>query len=157
METLTDLTPENKNRKSADENTHAAILHLSSFSSYLIPLGSILCPLVFWSIWKSDSEFVDKNGKEAMNFNISFMIYKFAAVLIGGLMFLSPLLNIVHNSPEQLENNPIGLLLSIPGIVVFAGGLGIISILWLILIIVAAVKAGNGEVFHYPLTIKFIK
>ena len=43
------------------------------------------------------------------------------------------------------------------GIVSLASVIGLIAIVKFVLIIFAAVKANQGEVYHYPLTIKFIK
>lgn len=49
-------------------------------------------PLVIWLIYKDRSDFVDKHGREAINFAISFYIYSFLAgalcfILIGYLIF----------------------------------------------------------------------
>ena len=49
---------------------------------------------------------------------------------------------------------------SFPGMFGFLGGLSIIGILSMIrlaLIILACIKANNGEEYKYPFTIKFVK
>jgi len=150
METLTKLEEQPKPNK----NTHAAVIHLSALSSYLgVPLGSIFGPLIFWLIWKGDSKLVDENGKEALNFNLSLLLYKLVAIIIGVLMFLGPILSMAAS-----ENpNPWTMIFSIPGIWLFAGTFGLIGIYRLVMVIIAAIKASNGEVFHYPLTIRLIK
>lgn len=55
--------------------------------------------LIIWLIKKDQSQFVDRQGKEALNFIISYVIYYFAAgilciVLIGFLLF--PVLGIMQ-------------------------------------------------------------
>ena len=57
-----------------DKNS-AFLIHLSAFSGYFLPLGSVLIPLIIWNIKKEESEYVDQHGKEAINFNLSFLLY----------------------------------------------------------------------------------
>ena len=60
----------------ASERQWSLFLHLSSFSSYLgVPFGSIVGPLVMWLIKKDQSAYVDANGKEALNFHLSMLLY----------------------------------------------------------------------------------
>jgi len=152
METLTDLSNKQENQRSND-TSHAALIHLSSFSSFLIPFGGILGPLVTWMIWRDESDFVDQNGKEALNFNLSFALYNIAIAIIGVVLFITPVLAML----ETNGGNPASVLLSLPGLWLLLGGFSVIGILKIALIIVAAIKSGNGEVYHYPLTIQFIK
>jgi len=154
METLTPLN-EKKQNVSPEDTTQAPIIHLSALSKYVIPLGSILGPLLFWLIWRDKSKFIDYHGKEALNFNISVLIYKILIVVVGLIMFFSPLVAGLHQIDEG--GNPFALFFSIPGLVLFASGLGLLELLWLILIIVAAIKAGNGEYYKYPFTLRLIK
>lgn len=52
------------------------LCHLSGLLLLLgIPFGNILGPLVIWLIKKEDYNFVDEQGKEALNFQISITIY----------------------------------------------------------------------------------
>ena len=46
------------------QNTNAMIIHLSALSSYFIPLGSLLLPLILWQSFKKDNSYVDHHGKE---------------------------------------------------------------------------------------------
>jgi len=152
METLTPI--EEKQHMEAPQNSHAALIHLSALISYIgIPFGSILGPLITWAIWRDEGEFVDEHGKEAINFNLSIMLYQFLLVIVGLFLFLAPILATATSGSE----NPLGMILSIPGLGLFVGGLGLLSIFRLVAIIIAAVKAGNGEYFRYPLSIRFIK
>ncbi len=67
-----------------DENTWAMLCHLSALIGYLIPLGNIVGPLVFWLVKKDQMPFVDDQGKEALNFQISVTIY----AIVAGLLVL---------------------------------------------------------------------
>lgn len=54
--------------------------HLSAFSTFLIPFGSILGPLVMYLIKKHEYPFGSDQAKEALNFNISCLIYGLIAL-----------------------------------------------------------------------------
>ena len=150
METLSPISQ----KPSPDETSHAAIIHISGLSSLIgVPFGSILGPLITWLIWRDKSAFADENGKEALNFNISIFLYQFVLIIIGLILFLSPIISMAQESGDD----PTFILFSLPGIWILFIGLGLIFLLRTILIIVAAIKAGNGETFRYPLTIRFIK
>ncbi|WP_347552214.1 DUF4870 domain-containing protein [Pseudalkalibacillus hwajinpoensis] len=77
----------------------AMFVHLSALSGYFIPLGNLIGPIIIWSIKKETDPFVDEQGKEALNFQLSITIY---AILIGILslvligLILIPVLIVVH-------------------------------------------------------------
>ena len=60
------------------------LCHLAAFAPALaVPFGQILGPLVVWMIKRGDSAFVDRHGRESLNFHISFTIYTaLASVLL---------------------------------------------------------------------------
>ena len=70
---------------SSDERMWGMLCHLSTFAGYLIPFGNILGPLVIWLIKKDEYAFVEDQGKEALNFQISIMIYS----LVSGILVLA--------------------------------------------------------------------
>ena len=107
------------NNISSDEKNIAMLCHLSG-------LFTIFGPLIIWLIKKDESEFIDVNGKQALNFQISILIYSVVAAIL------------------------IVLLIGIPMLIA-------IGIFNLIMIIIASVKAANGEVFQYPLSIQILK
>ena len=67
---------------SAEEKQWAMFAHLSTLSGFIIPLGSLLGPLIIWQIKKNDMPFVDDQGKEALNFQITVFI----AALISAVL-----------------------------------------------------------------------
>jgi len=60
---------------SETERNWAMFCHLSTFSSVIIPFGGIIGPLICWSSKRHESSFVDFNGKEALNFQLSMLLY----------------------------------------------------------------------------------
>ncbi len=75
-----------------EKNTHqwGMFAHLSAFAGYFIPFGNIIGPLIVWQM-KKDLPFVDEQGKEALNFQITVSIAAFVSailmfVLIGFLL-----------------------------------------------------------------------
>ena len=61
---------------SQEDRQWAMFAHLAALSGYIgIPLGNIIGPLIVWMIKKDESSFVDDQGKESLNFQISMLIW----------------------------------------------------------------------------------
>ncbi|MFT6731707.1 MAG: putative Tic20 family protein, partial [Glaciecola sp.] len=60
----------------------ATFIHLSTFSRFIIPLGNFIGPIVLWIMNKDKSDFIDTHGKQAINFQMSILLY---AIIIGTL------------------------------------------------------------------------
>jgi uncharacterized Tic20 family protein len=73
---------------SKDARMWAMFCHLGGLAG-LIPMtpifGSIIAPLIIWQVKKDEFGFVDEHGEEAVNFQISILIY---ALVAGLLCFL---------------------------------------------------------------------
>tara|TARA_R110002073_G_scaffold15953_2_gene62105 strand:+ start:35257 stop:35691 length:435 start_codon:yes stop_codon:yes gene_type:complete len=140
-----------------NENTNAFLIHISAFAGVLFPFGSIITPLIVWQTLKDRSQFLDEQGKEAVNFNISYSLYMFILSLAIIPFFIRNLFNGWNNHSYNFDwsfDLGFGNLFGIIGFASFAGIIGLIKIA---LIILAAIKANKGENYKYPLTIKFIK
>lgn len=68
-----------------DERTWGMLCHLVVFTGYIIPLAWIIGPLVVWMIKRDEMPFVDDQGKESLNFQITIML---AMIASGLLMFI---------------------------------------------------------------------
>ncbi|CAM1363346.1 DUF4870 domain-containing protein [Tenacibaculum sp. Mcav3-52] len=138
-----------------NQNTNAFLIHISAFAGYLFPLGSIITPLILWQTLKERSPFLDEHGKEAVNFNISYSLY----IFILGLSFIPFFFGRIFNGFDGIDidfggyHGHGGLF----GIFGFASVVSIVALIKVALIIIAAMKANKGEMYKYPLTIKFIK
>ncbi|WP_053978027.1 DUF4870 domain-containing protein [Mangrovimonas xylaniphaga] len=102
------------------------ITHLSQLLTCLTGVGGLIVPLVLWLTQKDRVYSMDQQGKEIVNFQLSIIVYS---------------------------------LLSIP--LIFLLGLGIVTLIVVGLIslafpIINAIKASNGEVPKYPLSLNFI-
>lgn len=71
----------NRIEENKDARTWGMLAHLSALAGYVIPFGNIIGPLIVWLIKKEEYPFVDDQGKESLNFQISFSIYMFIAVI----------------------------------------------------------------------------
>jgi len=71
--------------------------HLAALSGAIgLPAGNILGPLIVWQMKKKEDPEVDYHGAEALNFNISYMIYTLGLIVtIIGIIAL-PLLAIAY-------------------------------------------------------------
>lgn len=122
----------------AEERQWAMFAHLSALVGGLVTAGwagSIGCfigPLVIWMMKKETMPFVDDQGKEALNFNIT----------VGAVFLALLLLSVVTLG--------IGLVIAIPAWI-------IIGIAWLVLTIIASIKANEGVAYRYPFTFRLIK
>ncbi|WP_257350224.1 DUF4870 domain-containing protein [Pseudalkalibacillus decolorationis] len=85
---------------SKDAKNWGMFAHLSGFAGYLtFALGFVLGPLIIWLMKRDEYTYVNYHGKEAINFQISFLIYGCIAgalmvVLIG--FVLLPIVGILH-------------------------------------------------------------
>ena len=60
----------------AEERTMGMFCHLAALSGYVVtPVFWLLGPLIVWLMKKETMPFVDQEGKKAINFQISVMIY----------------------------------------------------------------------------------
>lgn len=116
------------------DRTWTVLCHASALLGFFIPAaGHFLGPLVVWLVKRDQSPAVNEHGKESLNFQISMLIY---AALLGVVCFV-------------LMFVLVGFLL----IPFFA----ILHILNVVLVIIASIKANNGELYRYPFTIRLLK
>jgi len=124
------VPPASPNNARDDSRSWALAAHLSALLSLVVGFPFV-GPLVVYLV-KKDDPFVRRHAAEALNFNISVMIY---AIVLGIATFV-------------LIFFIIGFAL-IPVLILLA-------LTWLILVCLAAAKAGQGQEYRYPLTIRFV-
>jgi uncharacterized Tic20 family protein len=103
-----------------------AVTQLSQLLNYVIGFGGLIVPLILWLATRHSVEGMDVHGKSAVNLQLSLILY---------------------------------IVLSIPAILLL--GLGILGLLGAALLgfvmpIVNAIRASNGEMPSYFMTIRFI-
>ncbi len=77
---------------SKDERMWGMLCHISAFAFFIFPFGNIIGPLVIWLIKRDVYQFVNEQGKESLNFQISITIYALAALLLSIILIGIPIL-----------------------------------------------------------------
>jgi len=108
------------------DNQLLMVTHLSQLLTYITGFGGLIVPLILWATQKNNVLDMDAHGKAILNFQLSIIVY---------------------------------CILSIP--LIFLLGLGILTliivgVLAFVMPIVNAIKASNGELPSYPLSLNFV-
>ncbi|MEZ0183999.1 MULTISPECIES: DUF4870 domain-containing protein [Flavobacterium] len=150
--------------ETTSEKNTATFTHLSTLTQYIIPFGNYIFPILIWTSYKDKSEFVNHHGKQTLNFQLSLLLYTLVLALIAIPIFFAVIL---QNIPMQAVFNDdnfvirnfnfegnIGLIsIGLTAVLLF----GVLKFVEFFLVIYASIKASNGELYKYPLTIPFIK
>jgi uncharacterized Tic20 family protein len=107
--------------------------HLSALTGLFTGgVGNVVGPLIVWQIKKDTMPFAAAEAKEALNFNISWLLWM---ILLG---VTTVILTMVF----------IGILL-VPVLILQA-------VVWVVLSIIGGVKANGGQSYRYPLTLRLV-
>lgn len=115
----------------AEERTYALFMHLVGILSLVsapFPLLGPIATVAMWRIKMTQSPFLDDHGRDAVNFQISLLIYSVALTL-----------------------------LIIPTIGLSSLGYLVVAAVTVIGCVRGAIAANRGEFYRYPVTIRFIK
>ncbi|KAF1056274.1 MAG: hypothetical protein GAK44_00278 [Pseudomonas delhiensis] len=72
----------NDARPSAEARQWAMFCHFAAFAGMVIPFGNLLGPLIVWQLKRESDPFVDRQGKEALNFQITVTLAMLVCVLL---------------------------------------------------------------------------
>lgn len=146
-----------------NEKNTATIMHLSTLSQYFIPFGNYFFPILIWAFKRDKSDFVDYNGKQTLNFQLSMLLYSILLLLIAVPILLYTIFkNIAFTNfddgdfliREMSAANVSGIVI----VAVIAAFLFcFLKVIEFFLVIYAAVKSSNGEKYNYPLSIHFLR
>ncbi len=112
-----------------DEKTVAMLSHLLGAFFGFIPA------LIIWLLKKDESEFIAESAKEALNFQISFLIYSVGFTIVSSII--------------SAITFGFGAIITIP--LSFA-----LAILFWVFIIKATIEVNKGNQYTYPFTIRLI-
>lgn len=133
---------------------HASIMHLLGFGIISgVPFLNVLLPTVFW-LWKKEQHhYIEKQGKEVINFQITFSLIQFLC-LGAGVLF-------IRYMPSHAEK-----LFAFTKItrIVFSSGMylpfnvfTVIPFFWCCIVMIrGAVAAYHGLTYKYPGTQQFL-
>ncbi|PHQ61164.1 MAG: hypothetical protein COC08_05980 [Maribacter sp.] len=152
------------------ERNLSAIIHASTFSRFFFPFGNFIIPLILWTSNKKEYPFVDYNGKQALNFQISLLLYSIVLGIVSIPFFIGffpDIFDFNHfgfdnlnkfngfNFHFDMNDFAFGTWLIPLGITgLLHGALMVINIVYTIL---ATIRTNEGQTFKYPITINFIK
>lgn len=119
----------------SDQQTWRVLAHASAFVQ-LVGIPSVVGPLVIWLIRREDPV-VEPHAREALNFQLSLLIYFIGGVILGLLAALTI----------------VGLVLT--AVIVIA--LILLFLLELLFALLGTIAASKGEMYRYPLNLDLIK
>ena len=142
----------------------AALVHLSALIGVFGFFLQIIMPLILWLIFRSGRPAVNRSGKEALNFQISMLLYQILFIILLVVVAIAVLGTgdfdafSADMTDEELGDALIDLMerLIIPGVIavflIFA-----MFVFWVFMIFRAAVRAGQGDRADYLFAIQFIR
>lgn len=90
-----DTQPPSTDAVPADARQWGLFAHLSALIGLIIPFGNVLGPLIIWQVKKAEMPFVDDQGKEALNFQITVAIAMLICIVLTFVLIGLLLLPIV--------------------------------------------------------------
>jgi hypothetical protein len=106
----------------------AMLCHLLAVAIVFVGPLAFLGPLIIWLIKKDDHPFIDEQGKESVNFQITVLLALVALLVLGFLTC------------------GIGFLF-----------LPVVGIVDIVFCIIATIKANDGEHYRYPICLRLVK
>ena len=125
---------------------HLSALLLALLTSWAAGVAGLVGALAVWLLKRDASPFVAEHAREALNFNLSMLLYACAAGALAVLLVGMSVLTL-----------GIGLVLTLPAGVLLALAAVAIALLWLVCSIIATVRAFNGEPYRYPLSLRLVR
>ncbi|MGH8354214.1 MAG: DUF4870 domain-containing protein [Pseudomonas sp.] len=92
---MNDDSPVPLSTPSAEARQWGMFCHFAAFFGLVFPFGNLLGPLIVWQIKKDFDPFVDAQGKEALNFQISVSLAVLLCFLLMLVVIGFPLLALV--------------------------------------------------------------
>jgi uncharacterized Tic20 family protein len=105
---------------SETERTWAMLCHLSALAGFFFPFGGIIGPLICWLSRKDESAWVNVNGRNSLNFQLSMLLYIVLAIplcfiiigipiimMLGTLKIICIIIASVQASKGQLFRYPL--------------------------------------------------
>ncbi|MGI6295243.1 MAG: DUF4870 domain-containing protein [Armatimonadota bacterium] len=111
-----------------DERWWGMLCHLTGLAGLIgIPFGNIIGPWIVWRMKRNLSDFVNEQGKAALNFQLNCYIYLFLAV--------------------------VAVKVGLPAFTLLV----LLFMYVLVSAVIGSIMAIEGRSYRYPLTIKFIR
>lgn len=143
----------------------AMLCHISALLAWLllfflvfigIPLYlplNLLAPLLIWRFKKVQYPWIDLQGKESLNFQISLTFYTLIVIIFSLILVVSSCgIAVTSNSTvNEVKTTLDGLLIMFMSLIL------LVMLLQSFLVTFAAIKAYKGEHYRYPLTMRVLR
>lgn len=147
----------------ANERNIGALLHLGALGQYLFPFGNFIIPAFIWSAKKETSSVLEAQGRSVLNFQLSVLVYTLVLVGLGLILTISAFTkgmiafqwddqSFSIRNLEEVQFST-GLIVGITAFVLFI----LLKITEFVLVVYGALEATRGRIYHYPLSIPFLK
>lgn len=113
--------------KRSEDKKWGMVIHLAALSGLLFPLGLVLGPALVWFLKRNDSNYLDVQGKRAINFQLTVLIATLVLTVFSAL---------------------------IKALIIFALLLGVAGIIFAV---VAGVQASKHADYKYPYSLRIIR
>jgi uncharacterized protein len=120
---------------SSDQQTWRVLAHASALIQF-IGIPSFVGPLVVWLLRREDPV-VAPHAREALNFQLSLIIYFAAGIVVGIIAAIT--------------------IIGLPVTFLIFAFLGVLLLAEIVFAILASLAASRGEFYRYPLSIELIK
>jgi hypothetical protein len=142
----------------------AMLCHLSALGAWMLliflvirgipvylPLN-ILAPLTIWQLKKAEYPWIDFQGKESLNFQLSLTIYTLIIIILSlCLIFTSFGVALAANKINQIQTVLDSLVMAFSLLCLF------VVLFQLVVVTKACRRAFNGRYYRYPFTIRFLQ
>lgn len=126
-----------------NETVMAGIAHLSIF------FGALIVPLILWLVSRDKSPYAAQQSKQAFFFHIAVVVTELV-IVVGGFALFFGVLSTIYTSNTNALSAVFAVLIIIWYLVIFG-----IQITAVVFGIIGAVRAFQGQPFHYPLMARF--
>lgn len=123
------------NQISGDQQTWRVLAHASAFVQFL-GIPSVVGPLVVWLI-RRDDPVVEPHARDALNFQLSLLIYFVAGLILAFLTAITI----------------VGLVVTVFIVILLL----VLVVLELVFALLATLAASRGERYVYPMSLQLIK
>jgi uncharacterized Tic20 family protein len=138
-------------------HTRAAIVHLGGLIGWVFPFrfANLIGVLVLWLILRKDDPFIEDQGKEALNFQILVSLLFLVLGISGGMIFLGHWMDFFWRPHDVLPGR--WYWWSVADVGIWGALWRLVHLFNFIFCVVAAIRAGQGIAYRYPLSLRIIR
>lgn len=146
MQTIVQSLSPSQNERYWAASAHFLALALALMTAWFAGIAGIVGAGIVYLLKRGDSAFIAEHSREAINFNLSMLLYSFAAIALAIVLVGTTVLTL-----------GIGIIVTAPAGILLMLLVAVIAVMWLVCSVVAGIKALNGESFRYPLSLRWLR